>query len=61
MDTRREICRNCRYFAPQLLDGPEPLDQMRMGECLNPESDYEHRTVDETFGCEYFEFKVDLQ
>jgi hypothetical protein len=26
-----------------------------MGECLNPESDYEHRMVDETFGCKAYE------
>jgi hypothetical protein len=55
MESKRVICRNCRYFAPGALEGVETEGSAKMGECLNPESDYEHRTVDETFGCDAFE------
>ena len=55
MESKREICRNCRYFAPGAQDGAEIEGSATMGECLNPESDYEHRIVVETFGCKAYE------
>jgi hypothetical protein len=54
MQTRRESCRTCKYFAASFADGPAEGDTA-LGECVNSESDYEHRTVDAAFHCEFHE------
>lgn len=53
-----DCCGNCKYFAATFGDGPAQGKAI-LGECVNSESDYEHRAVDSSFCCEMFESRLE--
>ncbi len=59
MNTGPENCRTCKYFAISFANGMAE-GHFVMGECVNPESDYEHRIVDAAFCCEQYESRQEL-
>lgn len=58
MNTERESCGTCKYFSISFANGMAKGHAV-MGECVNSESDYEHRIVDAAFSCEMFESRLE--
>jgi hypothetical protein len=54
----RESCQTCKYFAASFADAPAE-GRAAFGECVNSESDFEHRTVDAGFCCDLYEPRIE--